>query len=205
MSDSIHEQAAAHAGDGLLVVVSGPSGVGKTTIVRAVLKSLDGLFSVSATTRSPRPGEQDGRDYYFVSLDQFKQMREQGEFLEHAQVFGRDWYGTPAGPVRERIAAGRIVMLDIDVQGALQVRRAMPEALLIFVKPPSDDALLARLRGRADVPEDQIQRRFAEAKHEMETAGTSGAYNHFIVNDDLEQAIADAQRVIQARRDARHA
>ena len=126
---------------GLLAVISGPSGVGKTTIVHAVRERLGALFSVSATTRPKSAQERDGVDYLFLDEPRFKRMIEDDEFLEHAHVFGRHWYGTPRGPVDEALAEGKLVLLDIDVQGALQVRERAPDAFLAFVLPPDEDTL----------------------------------------------------------------
>ncbi len=182
---------------GLLLVVSGPSGVGKTTIVRPLEQRLGGVFSVSATTRAPTKGETDGRDYYFLSQEEFQDRLEGGEFLEHAQLFGRHWYATPRGPVLEHLDAGQLVILDIDVQGGLQVKQAMPEAFMIFVLPPSDEELLRRLRARGRESEEVIQRRFAEAKREIERATSSGAYDATVVNDDLQQAIEATCRIVE--------
>ncbi len=182
---------------GLLVVVSGPYGMGMSTIVRPVEQRLGGVFSVSATTRAPAKGEADGRDYYFLSEEEFQDRLERGEVREHAQLFGRHWYGTPRGPVLEHLDAGQLVILDIDVQGGLQVKQAMPEALMIFVLPPSDEELLRRLRARGRESEEVIQRRFAEAKREIERATSSGAYDATVVNDDLQQAIEATCRIVE--------
>lgn len=185
---------------GLLVVISGPSGVGKTTIAHAVKERLDAVFSISVTTRPQSDQERDGVDYHFVSDEQFRSMIEAGELLEHAEVFGRHWYGTPRRPVEEAIAAGRIIILDIDVQGALQIRRAMPQAFLIFILPPGDEELMRRLRTRGRDDEAAIQRRFEEAKREIRLAKSSGAYDAFVVNDDLNTAWDEASKLIESRR-----
>lgn len=185
---------------GLLLVVSGPSGVGKTTIVHEIERRLRGRFSVSATTRAKSEHEVHGKDYLFVERDEFEAMSERGEFLESALVFGRDWYGTPRASVERQLARGQLVILDIDVQGALQVRSSMPTALMIFILPPSEDELERRLRERGRDDEDAIQRRFAEAKAEIRVAKESGAYDSMVVNDDLEGAIEEACGIIEARR-----
>lgn len=185
---------------GLLLVISGPSGVGKTTIVREVERRLGGSFSVSATTRAQSPGETHGRDYLFLSEDEFQQMIDAGEFLEFAQVFGRNWYGTPCEPVKQRLAKGEMVILDIDVQGAKQVKERLPEAYAIFILPPSEDELLRRLQARARDDEEAMQRRFAEAKQEIAFAHGSGCYDAFVVNDDLDEAINKTCALIEARR-----
>jgi len=175
---------------GLLIVISGPSGVGKTTIAHAVRERFNGVFSISATTRPRSDQERDGVDYLFLDESRFRAMIEAGEFLEHARVFDRDSYGTPRRPVEEQLAAGRAVILDIDVQGAVQVRRARPDALLIFILPPSDAELLRRLRQRGRDSEEAMQRRFAEAQEEITYARSCAAYDAFVVNDDLAQATA---------------
>lgn len=177
---------------GLLVVVSGPSGVGKTTIVRALRDRLEGMLSTSATTRPQSPQETDGVDYYFIDEPRFRSMIDAGEFIEHAQVFGRHLYGTPRPPVDEALAAGRVVILEIDVQGGLQVRRNFPAAFLVFIDAPNEDELLRRLRARGRDDEEAIERRFAEASRERRLARESGAYDAFIVNETLEQACGDA-------------
>jgi len=189
------------AGQGLLLVVSGPSGVGKTTIARRIQSRLDGVFSISATTRPRSDQEVDGRDYWFVDQDRFDELVARGELLEHATVFGKHSYGTPREPVEEHLAARHLVVLDIDVQGGLQVRRAMPEAFMMFILPPSEDELLHRLRGRGREDEAVIQRRFAEAKREIATARESGAYDEFVTNDDLERAIREAIDLVERRRE----
>jgi guanylate kinase len=186
-------------GTGLLLVISGPSGVGKTSIVREVERRLGGSFSVSATTRPRSASEVDGRDYFFVTEERFDAMLAGGEFLEHAQVFGKHRYGTPRGPVDDGLRHGRLIILEIDVQGALQVHAAMPEALMIFILPPSDEELLRRLRDRAREDEDRIQRRYAEARQEIQLARASAAYDHMIVNDDLPRAIEETCRIITRR------
>lgn len=184
---------------GLLLVISGPSGVGKTSIVHDVLARFGGEFSVSATTRAPGPGEVDGRDYRFIDEPTFQRMIDAGEFLEHAQVFGRSWYGTPRAPVERAIADGRLVALDIDVQGAEQVRARHPGALAIFILPPSEDELLRRLRARGREGEQAIMRRFAESTREIARARAGATYDSFVVNADLAAATAEVGALIAAR------
>ncbi|HWB20367.1 MAG TPA: guanylate kinase [Phycisphaerales bacterium] len=187
---------------GLLLVISGPSGVGKTTITHEVERRLNGTFSVSATTRPKTAADVEGRDYYFLTDEQFAQWVREDRFLEHASVFGKYSYGTPREPVVKALAEGKLMILEIDVQGAQQVKRAMPEAFMVFVLPPGEEVLLNRLRARARDTEEAIQRRFAEAKREIETARSCGLYDLFIVNDDLQTAVADACAAVQARMNA---
>jgi len=182
--------------DGRLIVISGPSGTGKSSIVREALRRTAAAYSVSATTRRPRPGEQNGRDYEFVSRDQFERRVAAGELLEWAEVFG-DLYGTPAGPVCEALAAGRTVILEVDVQGGLQVARAAPDATFVLIVPPDDAELERRLRGRGTEDEPTVARRLAQARAEMETAKSSGVYNHVVVNDELERAVDEVCRLIR--------
>jgi guanylate kinase len=184
---------------GLVVVFSGPSGVGKTTIVREVRRRLGAVFSVSATTRLPTDQDRPGVDYHFLDESTFRRMIDEGEFLEHAEVFGRDLYGTPRAPVEQALSEGRIVILDVDVQGALQLHEYMRDALLIFILPPSEESLLQRLRSRGRDDERTIQRRFADAKREIEWARESGAYDVFIVNARLAEAQDRACEVIRDR------
>lgn len=181
----------------MLLVISGPSGVGKTTITRSVERAFPAaVFSVSATTRPKTAADTEGVDYFFVSDETFDRMIAAGEFLEHAGVFGKR-YGTPRAWVRERLAQGRLVILEIDVQGALNVKRACPDAFSIFVMPPTEDVLLDRLRARKREDEAVIQRRFAEARREIETAKTCGVYDLFLVNRVLDEAVSRAVRAIQ--------
>ena len=185
--------------NGLLLVISGPSGSGKTTIARAVEERMGASFSVSATTRPPSDSEQRGRDYEFLSEDDFQELVDRGAFLEHAKVYGRHRYGTLRDQVDGQLAEGRVVILDIDVQGAVQVRQSMPEALLVFILPPSDDVLEQRLRDRGRDDEPSIQRRLAEARKEIEVGVHSGVYDAQIINDDLDLAVEETCRLARAR------
>lgn len=189
--------------DGLLLIISGPSGVGKTTITRGVERSIPGsVFSVSATTRAKTEADVEGVDYHFVTDEVFQGMVERGEFLEHAGVFGKR-YGTPRDWVVEQLKRGRLVILEIDVQGAIQVKRQMPGAFAIFILPPSEETLLERLRSRKRESEEAIARRFAAAREEMRVARECGVYNAFIVNRDVREAIAEAVGLIGGRRGKR--
>lgn len=184
--------------EGMLLVLSAPSGCGKTTILRQVMAELPGLaFSVSHTTRQPRPGEINGRDYHFVSPEQFKSIRDQqpSGFLEWAEVHG-NFYGTARQEVESRLTAGMDVVLDIDVQGAEQVRRnAQP--VTVFIAPPSLAELERRLRGRGTESAESLRVRLANAEKEMQAAAT---YTYLIVNDRLEQAVLALKSVIIAER-----
>lgn len=186
---------------GLLLIISGPSGVGKTTITHRVERELGAVFSISTTTRPRSENEQADADYTFVSEAEFKRQRENGDLLEWAEVFGH-FYGTPRRPVEENLAEGRIVLLEIDVQGAEQVKRNMPEALAVFILPPNEEALLERLRGRRRDDEATIQRRFSKAKQEIARAKEGGVYDVFIVNDDLDRAVRETIAAIRERLEA---
>jgi guanylate kinase len=172
---------------GRLFVLSGPSGVGKGTLCKQLLSALkDQLFwSVSATSRPPRPGEIDGQDYHFVSPERFEQMIADGAFLEWAR-YGLHAYGSPREPVEARLRAGQSVLMEIDVQGALQVKANAPEARLIFILPPSRQELERRLRGRGTNSEEDIQRRLQIAENELKL---QGEFHDQVVNDDLERAL----------------
>ncbi len=184
--------------EAFLLVVSAPSGCGKTTLLKKVMTDLPGLvFSVSHTTREPRPGEEDGHDYHFVNREQFKEIRDQqpSGFLEWAEVHG-NYYGTSRQDVEARLAEGLDVILDIDVQGAKQICRN--EALVtIFIAPPSLFELKRRLRGRGTESEESLTVRLANAEKEMQAAG---AYTYLIVNDQLDEAVRALEAVIIAER-----
>jgi guanylate kinase len=182
---------------GLLVVISGPSGVGKTTIVHSVKDAFDAVFSVSATTRRKSSSEVDGQDYFFITPEEFDTKIQNKEFLEHAEVFGCHRYGTLKNPVNQVLVDGGVMLLDIDVQGGIQVHDNMPESVRFFILPPSEEELLRRLKARGREDEDSIQRRFREAKREIKLAQESGAYEYFIINDSLEFAIAEITSIIK--------
>jgi len=186
---------------GALIVISGPSGVGKTTIVHRVREELGAIFSVSATTRPKSDSETDGVDYYFTTPQSFEEMVQQDAFLEHAQVFHCHQYGTLKQPVDDALDAGKLMLLDIDVQGGMQVHKNMPQSLRFFILPPSEEELLHRLTERGRDDSDSIQRRFSEAKLEIEQARESGAYDFFIVNDDLDLAVEEIVAIIRRCQD----
>lgn len=194
---SNHARPDADAGSpGMMVVISGPSGVGKSTVVRELLERIPGAcFSVSATTRPPTRVDRPGKDYHFLSAEKFQSHVDAGNFLEHA-VYAGNRYGTLIAPVREQLAQSRIVILDIDVQGGVQIHNKMRDALAIFILPPSNDALLERLRSRKRESEEIIQMRYREARWEIEQAHSSGAYDEFVINDDLKRAIAEIESIV---------
>ncbi len=189
----------AAARNGLLLVLAGPSGVGKTSIAHALLRRFSGVFSVSATTRAAGPGEREGVDYTFVDRGTFQRWIDEDRFLETALVYARDYYGTLREPVDRALADGKLVILDIDVQGAAEVRRRMPGMLGVFILPPSDEELLRRLRSRARESEEQIARRFAQAHQETARARQGGIFDALIVNTTLDGAIAEVAGLIAAR------
>jgi guanylate kinase len=182
---------------GVLYIVSAPSGAGKTSLVKALLKADPAIrLSVSYTTRPPRPGETDGRDYHFVSRERFEEMLAEDEFLEHAEVYG-NFYGTSKGSIERDLDAGRDTLLEIDWQGAEQVRRHFPQSASIFVLPPSFNALRTRLAGRGQDSEEVIERRLAAAAHDVAHAE---AFDYIIVNDDFDHALQDLVAITRSIR-----
>ena len=177
---------------GKLFVISGASGVGKSTVLSRVMDTRkDLIFSVSATTRAPRPGEVDGVDYYFVSNEKFQEMIDANQFLEY-DIHMKTCYGTPAAQVNEKLERGNVI-LDIEPNGAFNVRRARPDATLIFIMPPSWEALENRLRSRGDTTPEQIEIRLGHAKWEMEQRSW---YDHVVVNDDLTVCVKEILDII---------
>ena len=179
---------------GKLYVISGPSGTGKGTICAELLKDINNEFSVSMTTRAPREGEVHGREYYFVSREEFLENVEKGNFLEHATVFD-NFYGTLKDMVIKRLERGRNVILDIDVQGGLNVKASMPDAVLIFILPPSLAELRKRLIGRNTESPEIVEKRLSKALNEIKFIGE---YDYYIVNDDIETAVSKAKAILIA-------
>lgn len=185
------------AGCGKLIVISGPSGAGKTSICNALLKqSPDTVWSVSVTTRSKRRGEEVQGSYEFVTRAEFERRVVAGEFLEFAEYVG-ERYGTPREPVEAALGQGHNVVMEIDVQGGMQVAERRPGSIRIFVLPPDLDSLRARLEGRNTEAEEQLKRRLAAADGEIAVARDSGCYQHFVVNDKLDETIERVQRIIE--------
>jgi len=183
---------------GKVVIISGPSGAGKTTIVKRLLDRcpLPLTHSVSVTTRSPRPGEANGVDYWFLSDEEFQQRRQQGEFLESFEVFGRGhWYGTLRETVASSLAQGKWVVLEIDVQGMQEVVAQFPEAISVFVRPASLEELERRLRGRGTESEETIQRRLEVARREWQF---KNLYRHDLVNDEIDDTVTELCRLLVA-------
>ena len=180
---------------GLLVILSGPSGAGKSTVISRLVKLRDDIrFSVSATTRSPRPGEVDGTHYFFKTREEFSRMIEDDAFLEHAEYVG-NCYGTPAAPVDENLEAGYNVLLDIEVQGAAQVMARRPDAVSVFLCPPSLEELERRLRGRGTDDEDKIRGRLEAARREYSQLDM---YTYIVINDDADKAAAELDAIFTA-------
>jgi guanylate kinase len=177
-------------------VVSGPSGSGKSSIVKELVERLGIEFSVSATTRLPRPGERHGIHYSFISRREFEAMIENDELLEWA-VYNNRYYGTPSAPIEETLADQRDILLEIEIQGARQVRERKPEAIMYFIAPPSLEELERRLRRRGDTSEEDIEDRLEIAESEM--AEAPQLFDHIVVNDNLDHAIAELEGLITAR------
>jgi guanylate kinase len=185
---------------GTLYIISAPSGAGKTSLVKALVQEqTDVSVSVSHTTRTPRPGEENGKHYFFVDKVTFERMREEGAFLEHAQVFD-NFYGTSKAAVLQQLQDGRDVILEIDWQGAQQVRRFHPQSISIFILPPSRNELQVRLQGRGQDSADIINRRMKDAITEM---SHYNEFDYLVINDDFQQALTQLRAILTARRQLR--
>ena len=184
---------------GILIVVSGFSGAGKGTLMKRLVQDYDNYaLSISATTRSPRPGEEDGREYFFLQKEQFEQKIAENGLIEYAR-YCDNYYGTPRKYVEEQLAQGKDVILEIEIQGALKIKEKFPESLLIFVTPPSADELKRRLEGRGTESADVIALRLARATEESEGIE---AYDYIVVNDDLDTCVDEVHRLVEAARRA---
>ncbi len=182
---------------GLLIVVSGASGTGKGTVCKKILDDMPQVaYSISATTRTPRPGEVDGREYYFLSRDEFTAWIDGGKFLEFAEVYG-NFYGTPLNKIEERLNRGEDILLEIDVQGALNVKRKCPDGVYIFLLPPSLHELKRRIEGRGTETPESLRRRLANAVAEIEIGRE---YTYVVVNDSVERAAAQIEAIIAAEK-----
>ncbi|MDG1491227.1 MAG: guanylate kinase [Planctomycetota bacterium] len=177
---------------GSVLLISGPSGCGKSTICKQLLEHDQVVFSVSATTRAPRPGEVDGTHYHFLSVDQFKARIEAGDFVEHAEVHG-NMYGTLRAPMREAISAGKTYLVEIDVQGALQLKALEVDGIYVFVAPPSFEVLRERLSGRGTETPEVLERRLKKAEDEYRERVK---YDHIVVNDDLDRAVTEVRKIV---------
>jgi guanylate kinase len=185
---------------GALIVMVGPSGVGKSTISRRLEKDMDISYIVSVTTRPKEPGEdENGKAYEHIDKNEFFRRLDNDEYLEYAQVYG-NYYATPKHPALDRLAAGRDVLLEIDVQGALQVRHSYPEALLIFILPPDEPTLLKRLTDRGRDSSEDINKRFRAAKREIHMAKGSRAFDYMVINDRLDRAVEEIIKIIKHKR-----
>ena len=184
--------------NGLLLVVSGPSGVGKGTLVKALMDRNHRIkMSVSATTREPRPGEIEGVHYFFKTEEAFKDMVDRGEFLEYIHVFGSKYYGTPRSFVEQQLAEGYDVILEIDVQGAMKVKQSFPDAVLMFITAPSMSEIKSRLIGRGTETMEQVEKRFATAFEEIKMIPE---YDYVIVNDVVDVAVHHMEAILEAER-----
>ena len=183
---------------GKLFIISGPSGTGKGTICKKLLETDPNLrLSVSVTTRAPREGEVDGREYHFITEERYMELLEEGGLLEHASVYGKTMYGTPREPVMDWLEQGTDVILEIDVQGAFQVRENYPDCILIFILPPSMEELRSRILNRGSETEETMTARLGEAQREIDL---SERYDYRVVNGELEQAVAEVRQIINDER-----
>lgn len=187
---------------GVLLIVSGPSGVGKTTVCRRLAERTDGFLSVSLTTRPRRDSEVDGDAYWFVSREEFDRRLKEGRVLEHAEVYGGHMYGTPAELVQEALGAGRLVILEIEINGALQVKGRIPEAVGVYMLAPSPQDQQSRLVGRRQDSAAAMAERLSKADGEIRYAQECGAYDHFVVNRDVDETVESLIGIVETARAA---
>ena len=186
---------------GLLIVLCGPSGVGKSTLSRLMAERLGVVYTTSVTTRPKKPGDEKGKTYEHVDKDEFYRRLDADEFLEYARVYG-EYYATPKHPALDQLAAGDDVLLEIDVQGGLQVRHHYPQAVTIFILPPDESVLLQRLTDRARDTADEVAHRFRAARREIHMAKGSRAFDYMVINDTLDEALADIEQILRHKRSA---
>lgn len=184
---------------GLLIVLVGPSGVGKSTISRLLSSRMDLVYTVSATTREKRPGDDNAKIYDHITKEEFFRRLDNDEFLEYAQVYG-DYYGTPKHPALDHLETGKDVLLEIDVQGALQVRYQYPDALMFFILPPDQQTLIRRLTDRGRDSDEDINKRFRAARREIHMGKGSRAFDYMVFNDDLERTVHEIMTIIRVER-----
>jgi guanylate kinase len=184
---------------GVLIVLCGPSGVGKSTISRRLAQMLNVFYTVSVTTRPKKPGDENGKTYDHISKQEFFRRLDNDEYLEYAQVYG-DYYATPKHPALDQMTEGKDVLLEIDFQGAMQVRHHYPDALLIFILPPDEPTLLQRLTDRGRDSDEDINKRFRAAKREIHMAKGSRAFDYMVINDDLDRAVEEIAKIIKHKR-----
>lgn len=182
---------------GTLLIISGPSGVGKSTVARELAGRLGAFLSVSATTRPRRANEVDGVEYHFVPVEEFERGLDRGEFLEHAKVYGGHYYGTPAGPVNEALAAGRTVILEIEIAGTMQVVKRFPQAVTVYIMAPTPNEQKGRLVGRQKDAAEAIKERLEKADGEIRWAQDCGAYRYFVVNETVEDTVNEIIRLVR--------
>jgi guanylate kinase len=184
---------------GTLVIVSGPSGVGKSTLCRRLVERLDAFLSVSATTRPRREGEVDGQHYHFITPEVFERRIAEGGFLEYARVYGGRYYGTPTEPVLEVLRAGRVAILEIEIEGTLQVVRRFPDAITLYILAPTAEDQQRRLEGRREDSAEAIRERLSKADGEIGYAHECGAYRHFLVNEEVEETVDEIVRIVREK------
>ncbi|UCD27631.1 MAG: guanylate kinase [Planctomycetota bacterium] len=188
--------------NGVLLIISGPSGVGKSTICRRLEERLDAFLSVSATTRSPREGEAEGHNYRFMTIGQFEDELERGAFLEYARVYGGHYYGTPIEPVQQALAAGKVVILEIEIEGTIQVMDRYPDAIGVYIMAPTPVEQKNRIVGRKRDSAEAMAERLKMADGEIRYAKDCGAYHHFLVNESVQETVDAVVKIVSEKQQA---